>query len=182
MASRSRDPGVNRECMSGALRMMGVDVSRRPDTPPNPRPESTSTGLRLASEAADLRSRARDLQVREDDLSSSYDRLETHRTSLRDREAQLRTREAALTAREEEVRKKEAEAELQLEPRMGSMISLMPAGDTQRTWVRVIEDARRAICILFYTLDLDIVCLALEAAAQRGIPVRLLGDKRRVRQ
>ena len=172
-------------CVSGAFRFL---PGRRTETAAPAASSSTDvvdsgqSALRLAQEASDLRSRARDLQNREEDLAASYERLEAQRDKLRDREASLNTLSLALEAREERVRNWESEMNFNPDLRFGSMIALMPANDTLRTWVRLIESAVRLVCVIFYTFDLDILCTALEAAAKRGVTVRMLGDRQRVRQ
>ena len=172
-------------CATGVLRFLpeGRRSSAAPASSASATPPSeTVPSLRLAQEASDLRSRARDLQYREEELSSSYERLEQQRELLRKREEEVRSREAALHGREERIRVREQESNWFSDSNLGTMISIMPASDTLRTWVRVVETASRCVFILFYTFDLDILATALEAAAKRQVKVCMIGDRQRVRQ
>ena len=68
------------------------------------------------------------------------------------------------------------------ETAFGTMLAFMPASDTLRAWIRLIEAAKERIFLIFYTFDLDIIVTGLEAAKKRGVKIAVLGDRQRVKQ
>ena len=188
-AAAGLQPDSSGGCASGALKFL-PSFRGKPNTPkpsasskaaePDDTKANEAKSLRLAREASELRSLRAEVEENEKKLGEAWGAVERARERTRAAEKRLQDREAELQQRETAVA--ERESFLGADSKcLGVVLSLMPASDTLRAWIRLIEAAIKRIFLIFYTFDLDILCTALEAARKRGVTVRVIGDKQRVK-